>query len=140
MNISEAREILRNAAWLGTDEERERIEKAVEVVLGEPCSDTISRQAVIESFRMDDDGTPWDMKDIIYRLEQFPSISDLPLVQSIIPRGHWIDEGWYADGYDQHSYRCSECGQHIIEIPARLMDENPHCKYCGVEMQESEEV
>lgn len=34
--------------------------------------DTISRQAIINSFRYDDDGTAWDMNDIVYRLEQFP--------------------------------------------------------------------
>ena len=35
--------------------------------------DLISRQAIINSFRYDDDGTAWDMDDIVYRLEQFPS-------------------------------------------------------------------
>ena len=35
--------------------------------------DLISRQAAIESFMYDDDGTPWSMDDIVYRLEQFPS-------------------------------------------------------------------
>lgn len=36
--------------------------------------DLISRQAVIDSFRYDDDGTAWNMDDIVYRLEQFPSV------------------------------------------------------------------
>ena len=35
--------------------------------------DLISRQAAIDSFRYDDDGTAWNMDDIVYRLEQFPS-------------------------------------------------------------------
>ena len=36
-------------------------------------NDLISRPDVIDSFRMDDDGTAWSMNDIVYRLEQFPS-------------------------------------------------------------------
>lgn len=36
-------------------------------------TDLISRQAAINSFRYDDDGTAWDVDDIVYRLEQFPS-------------------------------------------------------------------
>jgi len=53
-------------------------------------------------------------------------------------KGHWIDEGQYAEGHSHHAYRCSECGQHIIEFPSRLMDENPYCKYCGAEMENNE--
>jgi len=37
-------------------------------------SDLIDRQAAIDSFRYDDDGTAWNMDDIVYRLEQFPSV------------------------------------------------------------------
>lgn len=31
-------------------------------------NDLISRQAAIESFKWDDDGTEWTMEEIIYRL------------------------------------------------------------------------
>ena len=45
--LDQARDTLRNAAWLGTDEEREQIEKAVELLCGEPCGDAISRRSAI---------------------------------------------------------------------------------------------
>lgn len=44
--------------------------------------DLISRQAIINSFRYDDDGTAWDMNDIVYRLEQFPSAQPEPFVDA----------------------------------------------------------
>ena len=44
--------------------------------------DLISRQAIISSFRYDDDGTAWDMNDIVYRLEQFPSAQPEPFVDA----------------------------------------------------------
>lgn len=40
--------------------------------------DLINRQAIINSFRYDDGGTAWDMDDIVYRLEQFPSAQPEP--------------------------------------------------------------
>ena len=47
MTREEARSILRNAAWLGTNEKREKIESAVEFLCGEPCDDAISRQTAL---------------------------------------------------------------------------------------------
>lgn len=44
--------------------------------------DTISRKAIINSFRYDDDGTAWDMDDIVYRLEQFPPAQPEPFVDA----------------------------------------------------------
>ena len=37
----------------------------------------LSRQDLIDSFKNDDDGTPWNMDEIIYRLEQFPSAQEV---------------------------------------------------------------
>lgn len=37
----------------------------------------LSRQDLIDSFKNDDDGTPWSMDEIIYRLEQFPSAQEV---------------------------------------------------------------
>jgi len=37
----------------------------------------LSRQDLIDSFKNDDDGTPWSMEEIIYRLEQFPSAQEV---------------------------------------------------------------
>lgn len=38
--------------------------------------DLISRKLVIDSFKFDDDGTLWSMDEIVYRLEQFPSVDE----------------------------------------------------------------
>lgn len=45
-------------------------------------------------------------------------------------RGKWIDEGFYADGHGAHAFRCSECGEHIIEY-----DPDPFCRFCGADMR-----
>lgn len=44
--------------------------------------------------------------------------------------GKWIDEGFYADGHGAHAFRCSECGEHIIEY-----DIDPFCRWCGADMR-----
>ena len=49
-------------------------------------------------------------------------------------RGHWIDEGVYADGHNIHAYRCSECGGHILEY-----DADPFCRWCGADMRGEQE-
>lgn len=46
MTREQACDILRNAAWLGTNEDRECIERAVELFCGEPCEDAVSRKDV----------------------------------------------------------------------------------------------
>lgn len=80
MGMEEAKSVLRNAAWLGTNEERERIEKAVEVILGEPCKDTISRQAAIKAI--------YDNAD---RLNIAQAVRELPSVHAEPRTGHWIE-------------------------------------------------
>ena len=37
----------------------------------------LSRQDLIDSFKNDDDRTPWNMDEIIYRLEQVPSAQEV---------------------------------------------------------------
>lgn len=46
--------------------------------------------------------------------------------------GKWIDEGQYADFHPQHAYRCSECGEHIIEVDD---DRYKFCHNCGADMR-----
>lgn len=50
------------------------------------------------------------------------------------PRGEWVDEGQYAEGHNEHYYRCSECGGHIIKI--RVDD---FCPNCGADMRKEAE-
>lgn len=49
------------------------------------------------------------------------------------PQGEWIDEGQYAEGHDEHAYRCKKCGYHIIEKP-NMISENRFCRNCGADM------
>ena len=47
-------------------------------------------------------------------------------------QGKWIDEGVMADGYSQHAFRCSKCGNHISRIPS---DMPKFCENCGAELE-----
>ena len=69
-------------------------------------------------------------RDVYYRyIKEKSNFTSLDNTQSIIKperkKGTWIDEGTYADGHGAHAYRCSECGEHIIEY-----DPDP----CGADM------
>ena len=85
--------------------------------------DLISRQAAIDSFRYDDDGTAWNMDDIVYRLEQFPS------VQPERKKGKWLDnETSFADGARQ-TCTCSICGRRSTRPIGGF------CRWCGADMR-----
>ena len=88
------------------------------------------------------------MDDLISRYDAIKAIQRVPegnwkntryvnVIKAVLPAfpqpktGHWIDEGWYADGYSGHAYRCSECGGHIIEH-----EPDDYCKFCGAKMEE----
>ena len=63
-------------------------------------------------------------------------VKDLSSVTPQEPRkGHWIDEGIYADGQSYHSFMCSECEWHHIEHKNEIVDFN-YCPNCGAEMTE----
>ena len=53
-------------------------------------------------------------------------------------KGHWIDEGIYADGQSYHAFMCSECGWHHIENKSELVDFK-YCPFCRADMREVEE-
>ena len=61
------------------------------------------------------------------RIKTLPSVTPKQRV------GRWIDEGYYADGSNATAYRCSECGEHIIEY-----EPDRYCKFCGAKMEEQE--
>ena len=50
-----------------------------------------------------------------------------------VRHGKWIDEGQYADYYPHHAWRCSECGEHVIEIDTPWYK---YCPNCGARMDE----
>lgn len=113
------------------------------------CEDTISREAVLKKIDYEveyyckylekvDDKRNAQTHVALVSDNIREEVEQLSSVTPSRPKGHWIDEGQYAEGHSHHAYRCSECGQHIIELPSRLMDENPHCKWCGTDMRGAE--
>ena len=103
---------LRNAAWLGSNEDRDRIEKAVELAVkaleAEPCEDAISRQEVLDLMQLKMGGR-----------ELYKTVYDLPPVTQQPKTGHWIDTGSGQEcsecheiqyGYDSFRFYCAKCG------------------------------
>lgn len=104
--------------------------KKLEKNFGE--SDCISRVKVIDYLckHCPDDGECFEDCDEIKHLRNLPSVTPQE------PRkGHWIDEGIYADGQSYHSFMCSECEWHHIEHKNEIVDFN-YCPNCGAEMTE----
>ena len=58
-------------------------------------------------------------------------IEQLPKAELQEKTGHWIDEGFYADGHSQHAYRCSECDEHYIGY----VGEYKRCPNCRAKME-----
>ena len=52
-----------------------------------------------------------------------------------VRHGKWIDEGQYADFLPHHAWRCSECGEHVIEIDTPWYR---YCPSCGSKMDAQE--
>lgn len=48
--------------------------------------------------------------------------------------GKWIDYGQYAEGHNEHAYRCSECDEHYIGY----VGEFKYCPNCGAKMEAEE--
>ena len=42
--------------------------------------------------------------------------------------GYWISEGYYADGSNIQAFRCSECGNHILEYETGVYNLCPVCR------------
>lgn len=89
--------------------------------------DCISRHEVIYSFEFDDDGTPWNMSDIIYRLEQMPSAQPERKTGTWIPQDHNRRNG-YVTTTVYYYPKCSECG-HSGNYGMN------YCPNCGARME-----
>ena len=62
------------------------------------------------------------------------AIDDAPTIDAEpVRHGKWIDEGQYADYHPHHAWRCSECGEHVIEIDTSWFK---YCPNCGARMDE----
>jgi hypothetical protein len=61
-------------------------------------------------------------------------INNAPTVDAVpVRHGKWIDEGQYADYHPHHAWRCSECGEHVIEVDTPWYK---YCPNCGARMDE----
>ena len=52
-----------------------------------------------------------------------------------VRHGHWIDEGLYNDDFPYHAWKCSECGEYMIEIDVPWYK---FCPECGAKMERKE--
>ena len=141
MTREQAKDILKNAAWLGTDKDREQTEKAVEMAISaleqEPCEtstdepmtmvyptifceDAISRRKAISVISACDGKSAQ-----IEALEQLPSVQPSR-------KGHWITTDYIV-------YKCSECEVEIKDMPKCMCEVlYNYCPYCGVDMRGAE--
>ncbi len=108
-------------------EQKEWLRMAIKALEQEPCEDAISRKALISHIENQSRewGEDYDVQQILGDIE------DMPSVKPQEPKtGHWIDEGFYADGHSKHAYRCSECDEHYIGY----VGEYKRCPNCRVKM------
>ena len=104
----------------------------LQMLEAEPCEDAISRQATIaEICRYECERKHDECALHEGHCRLIKTLEEMPTVHAVPKTGHWIDEGWYADGHSEHSFRCSECGGHIIEFRP-----DDYCKFCGAKMEE----
>lgn len=72
--------------------------------------------------------------NLCYRSKE--TCEDLRLFDKLPPvtpkTGHWISEGYYADGSNIQAFRCSECGNHILEYDTGVYN---FCPVCGCRMK-----
>lgn len=48
-----------------------------------------------------------------------------------VKHGKWLDDGQYDNFFPHHEWRCSECGEHVLEIGAPWFK---YCPNCGARM------
>lgn len=54
--------------------------------------------------------------------------------------GHWIDDGFYAEGHSHKAFHCSKCGHNVLGFKEDLSNYCPNCGARMIEPQESEEA
>ena len=131
MNKEEAIYQLRNTAWLGTHEDREKTEKAVEMAISaleqEPCEDAISRADMYEEiedwlnlsryYHPNSKNNKMPIDELRARIERLPSVTPSRR------KGHWI----VLSSTDMY---CSECNE--VE---ELNTKRKYCSWCGARME-----
>lgn len=92
--------------------------------------DMISRHAVCEIID--------DIRDCVSVNGYWAFLERLKKLPPVNPTktGHWIDDGFYAEGHSHKAFHCSGCGYNVLGFKEDLSN---YCPNCGAKM-ESEEV
>lgn len=106
---------------------------------GEPMSDLIDRQKAIDAM-CSACGNDCDKSEFVYDAPQDEQVivcpehyalTSLPSAQPERKTGRWIYE---ETQYKISSYRCSECGRHVLyESKSDVCEAYPYC-HCGAKM------
>lgn len=64
---------------------------------------------------------------LTYEIENAPTVDAVP-----VRHGKWIDDGQHADFFPHHEWRCSECGEQVLEIGEPWY---VYCPNCGADMR-----
>lgn len=111
------------------------IDIAIKVLEQQPCEDSVSRQALLDSIAEIDGNTNMD----IYTDEVREIINAIPSVTPTRKKGKWVDI--WKDGNRIYGCRCSECGKDPIDYTYGYeewwFEELPKfCSNCGSFMME----
>jgi len=97
----------------------------------------IEAHALIESVYLSYAANGWDPKEVHMSARDFEenlmAAPEWTLTVEPVKQGEWIDEGRYDDFFPHHAWRCSECGEHVIEIDIPWYK---YCPSCGAKMDE----
>ena len=67
-------------------------------------------------------------------IKAFDAINEAPTVDAVpVRHGKWLDDGQYDNFFPHHEWRCSECGEHVLEIGVPWFN---YCPHCGARMDE----
>lgn len=110
---------------------------AVKALEQEPCDDCVRRQEVLAVLK-DKWGMFSDANDAMQE-----SIDTIEALKPVTPKqepktGHWIDDGFYAEGHSHKAFHCSKCGHNVLGFKEDLSNYCPNCGARMIEPQESE--
>lgn len=120
MTREEALEFI--AQSIKSDVDMTKVADALKTLEQEPCEGAVNKQVVLDMLA--DIDTETDGVGFYYK-HYVEYIKNLPSVQP--KRGHWIDEGFYAEGHSEHAFMCSKCSKHYIGYAGDFK----WCPYCG---------
>lgn len=71
---------------------------------------------------------------LIQNSKIWQQVKDMPTVDAVpVRHGKWLDDGQYDNFFPHHEWRCSECGEHVLEIGVPWFK---YCPNCGARMDE----